>query len=81
MPVHLSKTILRGFSLIVKLLLVCLEAIRTILDLIDDGIANGSLSLPSWYFDLVNVLNVLQESFDKVNEFTKSEILQKPVEE
>lgn len=81
MSVHLSKTILRGLSLIVKLLLVCLEALRKILDLIDDGIANGSSSLPSWYFELVDVLNVLQESFGKVTVISQSDILNNPVEE
>lgn len=81
MSIHLSKTILRGLSLIVKLLLVCLEAIKKILDLIDDGIANGSTSLPSWYFELVDILNVLQESFDKVNVISRSDILNKPIED
>lgn len=72
MSVSIAKTVLRGFSLVLRLLGVCLEAIRKVLDIIDDGIQNGSSNLPAWYFELVDLLNVLQESADKLFDINNS---------
>lgn len=73
MSVSIAKTVLRGFSLVLRLLGVCLEAIRKVLDIIDDGIQNGSSNLPAWYFELVDLLNVLQESADKLSDINNSD--------
>lgn len=75
MSVSIAKTVLRGFRLVLRLLGVCLEAIRKVLDIIDDGIQNGSSNLPAWYFELVDILNVLQESSDKLSEMNDSDEL------
>lgn len=81
MSLNLSRTILRVFRLVGRLLLVILDSIKKILDLIDDGIANGSCSLPSWYFELIEILNALQSYFDKLDAMAQSDILNKSVEE
>ena len=80
MSINLVRTILRAFSLILRLLSASLSAVKKVLDIIDDGIENGSSVLPPWYFELVQVLNVIQESIDKVTEFSRSDILQKPLD-
>lgn len=73
MPKVLLKTIYHGFSLVLRLLGVCLQAIQQVIDIIDDGIKNGSANLPSWYFDLVDILNVLSEYTDKIDNIGKSD--------
>lgn len=75
MSIRIAKLTLHGFRLVVQLLGICLEAIRKVLDIIDDGIKNGSANLPSWYFELVDILNVLQDSCDRIGEINKSDEL------
>ena len=73
MPKVLLKTIYHGFGLVLRLLGVVLQAIQQVVDIIDDGIKNGSAHLPSWYFELVDILNVLSEYTDKLEAIGKSD--------
>lgn len=75
MSVRISKMLIHGFALVLRLLGVCLDAVRKILDIIDNGIQDGSASLPSWYFELVDILNVMQDSSDKLDSIQRSDEL------
>lgn len=80
MSLRISKMLVHGFALVIRLLGVCLDAVRRILDIIDNGIQDGSANLPSWYFELVDILNVMQESFDKLDGISRSDELKKSEE-
>ena len=80
MSISLVRTVLRAFALVIRLLSACLVAVEKTLDLIDDGVENGSTVLPAWYFELVDIMNLIRESIDKVTEFSHSDILNNPVE-
>lgn len=73
MSLRISRNLVRIISLIIRLLGVCLESIRKVLDIIDNGISDGSVTLPSWYFELVDILSVLQETCDKVERISVSD--------
>ena len=77
MSLRISKMLVHGFALVIRLLGVCLDAVRRILDIIDNGIQDGSVNLPSWYFELVDILNVMQESSDKLDDISRSDELKK----
>lgn len=80
MSLRISKMLVHGFALVIRLLGVCLDAVRKILDIIDNGIQDGSTNLPSWYFELVDILNVMQESSDKLDGISRSDELKKTEE-